>query len=443
MPFTGSGYGNPVGCSDLVTEDTTSFKSFLNYVKGSYILRAGLAFSLLSYLAVVLLFFFLLTQGLLGDTVYTVDFQVFYEAGLAFLSSPGDIYSVAPNDLPFRYLPAFAAGMALFSFVPLYVLYLITISTMIVTNIGIVFLVYRVSQQLGVTTEAKNFERTLAIAFITPPHIINLIFGQFTHLAIFLVLAALFLLQMKDNESYSRFFLIGILIGVAATLKPFFLVLLPFLIPISFSERYRPHIHLRQFVGVAMGFFVTMLPNIIYFIMFPHAVNEFLDVNFSEGLLSHHSTSITRLIVNIVPLADDSQLLLILMVIIGGYIFLRSYVEFVRTPICQKNYTRHFTDMIFLVLIVYPDSWFLFLAVLYAFLAPSMLQLYSIMALEEESIRTLDLLWSGANNILAFFSFGIALHYLILGFDPINPIWIVILYVLYQRVFSKVKSPSH
>lgn len=429
-----------MGCSDLVIEDATSFKSFCSYVKGSRMLKAGLAFSLMSYLVVLLFFFYYLSQGLLDDTVYTVDLQVFYDAGLMFLSSPSDIYSVAPNDLPFRYFPSFAMGMALFSFIPLHMLYVIAISAMVVTNVGIVFLVYRVSRQLGVTAETKNFEKTLAIAFITPPHIINLIFGQFTHLAVFLVLSVLYLLQLKDNEAYSKFFLIGILIGVAATLKPFFLVLLPFLVPITFSERYRPRIPLRQLVGVGIGFLVTMVPNIIYFMLYPNLVQEFLVVNFSEGLHSHHSTSVTKLIVNLVPLIDNLQFLLILMLVIGGYIFLRSIIEFVRTPTYQKDYTHHFTDMIFLVLIVYPDSWFLYLAVLYAFLAPSTLHLYSKMASKESSDSSLDFLWSGSNNILAFFSFGIVLHYLVLGFDPINPIWIVILYILYQRVYSKLKE---
>jgi len=130
------------------------------------------------------------------------------------------------------------------------------------------------------------------------------------------------------------------------------------------------------------------------------------------------------------------------MAIIGGYIFLRSYIEFVKTPSHQKNYTRHFTDMMFLVLLVYPDSWFLFLAVLYAFLAPSMLELYKMEEERKKHTRMLNLLWSGSNNILAFFSLGIVIHYLILGLDPINPIWIAILYVLFQKVNSQLKDPK-
>ncbi|MFW9807543.1 MAG: hypothetical protein ACFFFK_12515, partial [Candidatus Thorarchaeota archaeon] len=84
----------------------------------------------------------------------------------------------------------------------------------------------------------------------------------------------------------------------------------------------------------------------------------------------------------------------------------------------------------------YPDSWFLFLAVWYAFLAPSMLELYTL----HDDNRTMDNLWTGSNNLLGFFTIGILLHYLLLGFDPIIPIWLVILYILYHRVSNSAYS---
>ncbi|MFW9965171.1 MAG: glycosyltransferase 87 family protein [Candidatus Sifarchaeia archaeon] len=416
----------------------SSFKSFLNYLRGSRLLIFGLAFSLVYYLAVVILFLFYLTQGVLDETIFTMDFQVFYESGIMFRNSPGDIYVVAPNSLPFRYLPSFAATMAIFSFVPLIPLYIINISFMMVINFGIVFLVFSTSQQLGATTSTKNFEKTLTILFITPPHIINIVLGQITHLAIFLVLIALYLLQDAEHQSVRRFFLIGTLIGIAAILKPFFLVLYSFLIPISFTDRFSLNIPLRPVIGVASGFLITMLPNLLYFIVYPNAINEFIQVNFSGGLPYQHSTSITQLIIDVLDLGDSTVIVLTIMLIIGVLIFLRSYIRFVGTPPSEKNYLNHFTDMIFLFLLVYTDSWFLFLAVLYAFLAPSMLQLYSICETNEIETRYLDLLWSGSNNILAFFSVGIVLDFLVLGLDPINPIWIAILYLLYQRESCRI-----
>ena len=401
-------------------------------------LKVGLIFNVIYYVGILSGYAYFFLQGTLTETIYTLDFQVFYEAGQMFHSSPGNIYSVMPNGLPFRYLPSFAAFMALLIVVPLPLLYMINISLMMIMNFGIVYLAYQVSLQVGVTSSTKNFEKTLLFVFIAPQHIINIMFGQITQLAILLALIALFLLQKTSKDSFIRFILVGLLVGIASILKPIFLIFLPFLIPITLLDQNRISVSLRHLFGVASGVFLSMLPNIVYFIAFPSAINGFLQVNFGETLSYHHSTSITRLLVNLLPFFDSTVLQAIIILILGGFIFLRSYLRFIRTPEVQKNYLHHFADMMFLILLVYPDSWFLFLAIWYAFLAPSMLELYNSSSILGKEIRFLDILWSGANNLLAFFFFGIILYYLVLGFDPINPIWIVILYILYHRVSKRL-----
>ena len=242
-----------------------AFETFWNYVKSSRLLKFGLAFSLFSYIAVVIVFVYYLAQGTVFDTIFTMDFQVFYESGIVFRSSPGDIYAVAPNQLPYRYLPVFAAVMAVISLVPLVPLYLFNITLMIVTNFGIVFMIFSICQQLGIATSTKNFERTLTILFITPPHIINLVLGQITHLAIFLVLLALYLLQIDNSGSVRRYFLVGTLIGIATILKPFFFVMYSFLIPITFTERFSLNIPLRPVFGTSLGFMLTFNPSLMMF----------------------------------------------------------------------------------------------------------------------------------------------------------------------------------
>lgn len=419
-----------------MSEQEVSNKSFLEYFRNSRLLKVGLIFNVIYYVGILSGYAFFFLNGTVSETTYTLDFQVFYEAGQIFQSSPGDIYSVIPNGLPFRYLPSFAAFMSLIVVVPLPSLYVINISIMMVMNFGIVYLVYQVSLQVGVTSSTKNFEKTLLFVFIAPQHIVNIMFGQITQLAILLVLITLFLLQNTSKDSFARLILAGLLIGIATTLKPFFFVFIPFLIPVTLLGKYRISVSLRRLFGVVLGFFLSMLPNIVYFIAFPSTINGFLQANFVETLSYHHSTSITRLIVNLLPFFDSVVLQVAIILILGGFIFLRSYLRFIRTPEAQKNYLHHFTDMMFLILLIYPDSWFLFLAIWYAFLGPSMLQLYNSSRISDEETRTLDLLWSGANNLLAFFTFGILLHYLVLGFDPINPIWLLILYILYHRLFG-------
>ena len=420
----------------MVNELEISYDSFLEYFKNSRLLKVGLAFNLIYFVCVILGLVYFLLEGTLLETVFTVDFRVFVEAGQAFLISPSEIYSVDPNGLPFRYFPVFAAYMALFTGVPLLTLYLINITLMMVCNLGIVYFAYQVSLQVGVTPSTKNFERTLLFVFIAPQHIVNIMFGQITQFAILLVLLSLFILQSSRHDSFGWFLCVGMLIGLASTLKPFFLIFIPFLIPISILSRFRLTVPLRQLAGVMSGFLLSMLPNIVYFITYPTALDAFIRVNLFEDLTGQHSTSITKLILALTPFSDSFSLQLAIILILGGFLFFKSYVRFATTPNTQKNYLHHFTDMMFLVLLVYPDSWFLFLAVWYAFLGPSMLQMYSNKRILEEETRTLDILWSGANNLLAFFTIGIILHYLVLGFDPIIPIWLIILYILYHRVFA-------
>jgi len=414
----------------LVTEELGGNPSFTEYFRTSRLLKIGLAFNLIYYIGVISGFFFFLFQGTHLNTVFSVDFRVFYEAGQEFLNSPADIYLVNPNGLPFRYFPSFAMFISWFVSAPMVSLYLVNITLMMLCNVGIVYLVYQVSLQRGVTIATKNFEKTLLFVFIAPQHIVNIIFGQITQLAILFTLLALFLLQSSAKDSWKHYFLIGVLIGLATTLKPFFLLFFPFLFPLTRANRFRFSFPVKQCIGVLGGFLITMVPNILYFSVYPTAINGLIQVNLFQDLTGQHSTSLTKLLLVFIPFTETFILQIGIILVLSGFIFLRSYAKFVTAPSGKKDYLHHFTDMSFLILLVYPDSWFLFLAVWYTFMAPSMLELYK----SRGDDRNIDRLWSGSNNLLGFFTIGILLHYLILGFDPLIPVWLVILYVLYHRV---------
>jgi hypothetical protein len=420
----------------MVAGSLNSSETFLEYFKRSRLLKIALAFNLIYFFGILISFAFLVLHGTVFNTVFMVDFTVFYESGQVFVDTPWQIYAVNPNNLPFRYFPSFAAYMAMFSFIPMIQLYLINISFMMVCNVGIVYFVYKICFQKGVNTLTKNFERTLVFVFIAPQHIVNIIFGQITQLAILLMLIALTILQSNDHDKIQWYIIVGILFGLTSTIKPFFLIFLPFLIPISIGGRFGITMSLRHFAGVSIGFILTMVPNFVFFILYPNALGEFLGINLVQTLAGQHSTSLTNLILAFVP--NTYLIKLGIIIVIGGVIFFRSYLRFLRTPQIRKSFLLHFTDMTFLVLLVYPDSWFLFLAVWYAFLAPSMLSLYNTPSISEKEMRKLDLLWSGSNNLLGFFWIGILIHYLVLGFDPIIPIWLLILYILYQQAITRI-----
>jgi len=415
---------------------------FVEYFKNSRILKAAMFFSLTYYAAVIIVFLFLIFNGTVDSTVFSIDFRVFYEAGQIFRSSPGEIYTILPNGLPFRYLPTFAAYMSFFTVIPLQVLYLLNISIMMIFQILTVGVVYYICTQRGIGTTTKNFEKTLAILMVTPPHVINFIFGQISHMVIFLVVCALLILIVGKSDSIKLFFVAGLLIGLASTVKPFCLVFAPFLIPLSLHDRYGVGTHIKQVVGVILGGATVLLPNLVYFAIYPSALDDFIQINLYQGLVHHHSTSITRLILTFIPPSFAMTVQWAVIILLGGFVFGISYVRFVRTPNKKKRYIHHFADMMFLVLLIYPDSWFLFLAIWYAFYAPAILDLYNSPKLRGEDERLIDVLWSGGNNLIAFFTIGILLHYLILGFDPLIPLWVLSLYIIYQRMTSKIQNNS-
>jgi hypothetical protein len=424
----------------MVADSLNSTETFWEYFRRSRLLKIALAFNLIYFFGILISSVYLFLQGTIFNTLFAVDFTVFYESGQMFITTPGSIYAVSPNNLPFRYFPSFAAYMGLFSFIPLIPLYLINISIMIICNVGIVYFVYQICMLKGVETLTKNFETALAIVFIAPQNIVNIMFGQITQLAILFTLIALSILESNDHDRFRWYFIVGFLIGLASTIKPFFLIFLPFLIPISIMGKFEISVSIRNFVGVSTGFILTMLPNLVYFILYPSAFQEFLGINLIQTLEGQHSTSLTNLILFFVPNTFPVKVGIIL--IIGGVIFFRSYLEFLRTPQTQKSFLHHFTDMTFLILLVYPDSWFLFLAVWYAFLAPSILTFYNSQSISDEDMRNLNLLWSGSNNLLGFFWIGIIIHYLVLGFDPMIPIWLLILYLLYQETKARIEMSN-
>jgi hypothetical protein len=261
-------------------------------------------------------------------------------------------------------------------------------------------------------------------------------------MVIFFVACALLILIVGKSDSIKLFFVAGLLIGLASTVKPFCLVFAPFLIPLSLRDRYGVGTHIKQVVGVILGGATVLLPNLVYFAIYPSALDDFIQINLYQGLVQHHSTSITRLILAFIPPSFAMVVQWAVIILLGGFVFGMSYVRFLRTPNEEKRYIHHFADMMFLVLLIYPDSWFLFLAIWYAFYAPAILDLYNSPKIQGEDERLVDILWSGGNNLIAFFTIGILLYYLILGFDPVIPLWVLSLYIIYQRMTSKIQNNS-
>ncbi len=411
---------------------------FLAYFRSSRLLKVGLVFNISYYLIVVLVFLILSWSDQLENTVYYFDWNVFYEAGQILHVSPEDLYTVNPNGLPYRYFPAFAMIMSVLTWIPLEVSYFLNISLMMVMNWATLWMAYQVCISSGVSIRTRNFEKTLFFIYIAPQHIVNLILGQISQLVILLVLYVVLLLQKKEKGSLKRFLVVGLLIGLAFNFKPFILLFIPFLVPVYRSSKYSVEVSAKAIFGVTLGILLLLTPNIMFFMNFPDSFADFIRVNFIETLDYHHSTSITRLFTAAIPVFREAVPKFALIVFLGGFLFFRSYRRFIGIPNPEKQYTHHFAEGTFILLLVYPDSWFLFLAIWYSLLGPSILILYNENKAQPKTEKLLDTLWSGANNLLGFFTIGVILYYIVLGFDPVIPSWLVILYILHQKSLNNL-----
>jgi hypothetical protein len=89
-----------------------------------------------------------------------------------------------------------------------------------------------------------------------------------------------------------------------------------------------------------------------------------------------------------------------------------------------------------ILLLAYPDSWFLYLLFYFAPMIPAILNIEAqIGSLYPKSIKMIKYL---TKIMQLYFAVGVILHYLIFGFDPLTPVLLGILYgILLFLLFSR------
>lgn len=411
---------------------------FVRYFRESKLLHAGLFFNLIWYASTVGAYAYLYSFGLLTGTIFSVDFGVFARASELVWTSPDQLYVFDINGLPYRYFPSFAFIMTWTHLIPLPIAYVFQVSLMFVANFLNLFLTYRLCQLYGLSGITKNLEKTLLFTFIAPQHFVNMILGQVSQLFILAVLLSLLALEhsrqaVGRTPQVKQYFVAGCLIGLAANVKPFALIFAPFLMPARYTRdsRLRIKVELEKTLAAALGLVLTLLPNIIFFWAYPGTASGFLN-SIMVTTLGAHSTSITRLAIVFFPILNDATARIVLMAALVLPLFLLSYERYLRASDGETRHVYFFSEMLFLLLIVYPDSWFLFLAIWYAILGPSLLVLYNTRK-ESADVILVDRTWTIANSLLGYFAVGVVFHYLVLGFDPVIPPLLVAAFYFYER----------
>ncbi len=417
---------------------------FLERIKNSRLMKLGIAFNLVYIIGVTLSYLFFLMNNLLEGTIFSFDFSVFYLAGKLIVENPSALYSDPRYILPYRYLPFYAYFYILPSKLPFHVAYILNNIWAVFINFLSTFVLYLCCKSFyEAKWEAdKQYREDLFIFFMAPVQVANYILGQSSPFFLFFLLCSLFFFENANTKTFDiprENYLGGLFLGLAILFKPIALLIVPFIIPIQFGENshwYRFSIKWKTLFDRAVGLLIPLIPNALLFVQYPVLLRDFIASNFVHVLNFHHSTSITRFASKLAEWQGTPISETMLLFNLFGLFFLIALFKFVLVRKEDTFMFIFFHEAIFIVLFIYPDSWFLYFVFWWAFFVP----MYNKFKAKQQEIG-IDITTNKRNFILfheipefcmIYFSIGVVFHYVLIGIDPITPILLLVYMVIYQ-----------
>ncbi|MHA2392111.1 MAG: glycosyltransferase 87 family protein [Promethearchaeota archaeon] len=377
----------------------------------------------------------------LENTIIANDYRIFYQSAKIIITDPTQLYTSPVYNMPFRYLPLFSLLFIPYTFLPFEIGFLIHTILMTIVHFASFYLIFITSTKwFNVNFNSRIKRDMLYMSLMAPLQVPLLLIGQITEIFIFLCLMVILLIENEKNRRYKikyDYFIIGLLIGLSVSYKPFAFLLLPLMLKISLlNNNKKVKIAAKQMVAALLGFMVIFSINIVYWIIYPNLIPDFVDINKSSQLLDYPSTSITRIIFvffNTFTIQISEFMILIFSTLILYSILL---IILFLTPNMVKNYPLFLGLGILITMICFPDSWFL------NFLIWFMITLSGLFKFEEELVfmvpdklkkrlnQTMYLIYKLSQYGILFFTIGIVLDFMILPFDPILPFLLLALYIL-------------
>ena len=424
----------------------SELRDFLGVFKNSKLMKVGIIFNLIYIFGITIVYLYLFTSNALQRTIFSLDFSVFYLAGKLISENPLALYTDPRYILPYRYLPFYAYFFIIPSKLPFHIAYIINNILAVIANAISTFVVYLCCKSYydADWNNDREYREDIFLFFMAPVQVVNLILGQSSPFFLLFLLSSLFFFENVNTKAYEipkENYLGGIFLGLAILFKPIALLIVPFIIPIQFktdtwlkfSIKFKPLY--ERFVGLA----IPLVPNLLIFFRYPKLLRDFIESNFVHVLNFHHSTSITRFASKLAEWQGTPISETILLFNLFWLFFLIAIVKYLLKGNGNDSTTVVFYhEAIFIVLFIYPDSWFLYFVFWWAFFVP----MYSKFKARQHEMG-IDVISNKRNHIIfheipkfcmIYFSFGIILHYLLIGMDPITPILLLIFMVFYQIV---------
>jgi hypothetical protein len=430
--------------------DVTLFKElrhFVGFIKASKALRIATYIMGIYYFVITISFVIAVSTHLLDTTIFSKDFRVFYTAVHILFQNPEQLYMSPEYELPFRYLPMFAYLFTFIQFFPFEIAYILHNLIMMAIYFINCFLVYELCVKFyKIDSQNKNLGLFMFYFIMAPLQVPNYILGQINSLFMCILLLALVFFEnarlhvykFNHNDLWG-----GLMVGVAITFKPIAVLVLPFLLPITVNFHLKPFIYIdfKTIFNRLLGTSLFLLPNLFILIAYSNLFTDFITINFAQILEFHQSTSLTRLILKLNTLwiiSNSIPTFTILMFIIAGILYIGPYIYYLTSPRSKPNLTFYFTYSMLILLLAYPDSWFLYLLFFFAFLIPPMLQMEQQFNMRfSNAMMALKQL---VKYLQIYFFVGVILHYVILGFDPITPMMVLGIYILLMFLHRKFQK---
>lgn len=432
-----------------------------NYIKNTKSLRLSFYTVAIYVLFVILCFLFVPFIIPLEKTVIANDFRIFYQSAQNILSDPTTLYTSPVYNMPFRYLPLFSLLFIPYTFIPFEVGFIIHVFLMTIVHIASFYLVLIISLKwFNISFNSKIKRDMLYLSLMAPLQVVLLLIGQITNIFILMYLVIILLVENEKNRRYKiryAYFLVGLLAGLSISYKPFAFLLLPFLLTIFFDiSKRRLYIGGKQILSASIGFITSFSINLVYWILYPNLIPDFIEINNSSQLLDYPSTSITR-ILSVIFNAFSIQLSeFTILVGLTLILFSLAFFIYILNPIQLKNYSLFLGMGILITMITFPDSWFLNFLICFMLILPGLLKLedeLNVVVSEKERKtinQTFYIIYKISQYGILFFTVGIVLSMTILTFDPILPFLLIILYIiiswrllLYIRKKKSLKSKTY
>ncbi|MBD3353825.1 MAG: DUF2029 domain-containing protein [Candidatus Lokiarchaeota archaeon] len=426
------------------------FQKFITYIQSSTLMKLGILFNLIWITFTLFAFFYVLAFDNLSNTVFTEDFEVFYTAGMLIRTNIDELYMSSLYNLPYRYLPTFAYFYILVSYIPFNFAYLANVAFMFAINFLSTFMIYELCMRFYLMPKDPKLTRKLIfLFFMAPVQVVNYILGQISPLFIFFLLFSLILIENSEKKVYNIphcDLYGGILLGLAITLKPFAILVVPFLLVFKGSTKENinsliRNLDFKRTLNRFFGIIIILIPNLFIFLRDQKLLQEFIDINFHETLQNHHSTSLTRLIIDVLNSFRSEVNQVLIFIVIICITFFISFTRFLMNPDRANRMAYYFQEAMLLMMLSYMDSWFLYSVIWLSVLIPVLMDFeYTYEEAGGRKIKMVTALRRIGRLLNIYFAIPVILYYFVLGFDPLSPVFLLLFYVLYQYMIFKKLS---